>query len=150
MPHHVLIVEDHAVMSQILVAYLSNQSDFDICGTASTGEDALTQLPGDADIVLVDLSLPEMSGIDLIREVRTRWPALPCLVCSGHDEALYVGRALAAGVRGYVAKGNPAELSEGIRCVLGDDEFLSASLRERVEARNGTVPGKASDSKAAS
>ena len=135
MPHHVFIVEDHALMREIVEAYVTGQPALSVCGTASTGEEALGLLPCGADLVLVDISLPGMSGIDLIRTIRTRWPDLACLVCSGHDEAVYVERALAAGARGYVAKGNPAELADGLRCILSGIDYLSPSLRERVEAR---------------
>ena len=135
MPHHVFIVEDHTLMREIVETYVEEQPALSVCGTASTGEDALDLLPCGADLVLVDISLPGMSGIDLICTIRVRWPELPCLVCSGHDEAVYVERALAAGARGYVAKGNPAELTEGLQCILSGTDYLSPSLRERVEAR---------------
>lgn len=134
MPHHVFIVEDHSLMREMMSAYVSDLPDLSVCGTARTADEAIAQLTARADLALVDVALPGRSGIDLIGELQTLWPDLPCLVCSGHDEASYIKRALKAGARGYVAKGNPAELAEAIRCLLEGSVYLSASLRERVEA----------------
>jgi DNA-binding NarL/FixJ family response regulator len=133
MPHHVFIVEDHALMRDMVATFLGSLPDLHVCGSARTAEDALRQLPDSADLVLIDIALPGMSGIDLVPELRARRPDVTCLVCSGHDEASYVQRALDAGVHGYVAKGHPAELAEAIQCVLRGERYLSASLRERVE-----------------
>lgn len=140
MPYHVFIVEDHPLMRKMMTAYVSDLPDLCVCGTVRTAEEALHELPGHTNLVLVDIALPGMSGIDLVREVQARWPDLPCLVCSGHDEASYIERALAAGARGYVAKGNPAELADAIQCLLRGDLYLSASLRDRVEALSAGLP----------
>jgi DNA-binding NarL/FixJ family response regulator len=134
MPHHVFIVEDHPLMREMMSAYVSDLPGVHVCGTARTAEEALDRLTAQADLVLVDVALPGMNGIDLVGEIGARRPGLPCLVCSGHDEASYVRRALRAGARGYVEKGNPAELAEAIRCLLGGEAYLSVSLRARVEA----------------
>lgn len=134
MPYHVFIVEDHALMRDMMAQYIADLPDFSVYGTARTAEDALTDLPGSADLVLVDVSLPGMNGIELIGQLRTLHPDLPCLVCSGYNEAHYVEQALEAGARGYVAKGNPDELTDGLRCLRDGDTYLSPSLRERVEA----------------
>lgn len=134
MSHHLFIIEDHALMRDMIVAFVEALPDLRVCGTARTAEEALDKLPASAEIVLVDIALPGMSGLHLIPEIRRRWPGLKCLVCSGHDEVSYVERALDAGASGYVAKGNPAELTEAIQCLLRGAPYLSASLRERVEA----------------
>lgn len=127
-PYRVLLVEDHPLMREMMVEYVEALPDFHVCGSARTAEEALTALPGSADLVLVDISLPEMNGIDLIREISSRWPGLSCLVCSGHNEASYVERALDAGAKGYVAKGNPTELTDALRCLQRGEAYLSASL----------------------
>jgi DNA-binding NarL/FixJ family response regulator len=80
-------------------------------------------------MVLIDISLPQMSGTELIAVLRARWPALSCLILSGHKEASYVEQGLAAGAQGYILKGNTAELKEGIAAVLAGHRYLSASLR---------------------
>lgn len=121
-------------MRQMMQTFISDQPGFEVSGTVCTAEEALDALPDDADLVLVDISLPAMNGIDLIGQIQARWPELPCLVCSGHSEVTYVERALAAGARGYVAKGDPAELTEALQCMRRGEAYLSASLRERVAA----------------
>lgn len=137
MPYHAFIVEDHPLMRGMLADFVAALPDLHVSGTARSAEEALTLLPGSAELVLVDIALPGISGIELIQEVRARWPHLVCLACSGHDELSYVQRALAAGARGYVAKGDPVELSDAIERVLRGHSYVSAALRERVEADAG-------------
>jgi DNA-binding NarL/FixJ family response regulator len=139
MPHHVFIVEDHALMRDMIAAYVKSLPDLHVCGTCRTAEEALDELPASAQLVLVDVALPGMSGIDLIREICDRWPDLKCLVCSGHNEVSYVERALDAGAKGYVAKGDPTELADAIQCLIRGAPYLSVSLRERVEAASEGV-----------
>jgi DNA-binding NarL/FixJ family response regulator len=93
----------------------------------------------DPAVVLVDLSLPGRSGLDLLAEIRDRW-RLPCVVVSGHGERGHVGRAFAAGARGYVLKGRPHEVPAAIHQVLAGDIYLSELLRrglDREEAETG-------------
>ena len=97
---------------------------------AATAQEALAQIPTLAvDLIVVDLSLPDMDGIQLVGELRARQPDLRCLMLSGHQERNYVERALAAGACGYIAKGNPLELIEAIRRVLKGESYLSKTLR---------------------
>ena len=126
----VFVVEDHPLMQQTLTECISAMPDAEVSGSAATGEDALEQLlDAKADLALVDMSLPKMSGADLILRLQTQCPQLLCLVLSGHREPGYVERALAAGARGYVLKGNPYELAEAIRMVLRGQIYLSKPLR---------------------
>jgi DNA-binding NarL/FixJ family response regulator len=126
----IFLVEDHPLMREVVRDFLGAVPGFEICGESTTAEDALEQL-GDArpDLVIVDSSLPRMSGIDLVGEVRARWDGLPCLMLSGHGHEGYVQRAFDAGARGYVLKGDPAELPRAIREVLDGMEYLSPRLR---------------------
>lgn len=133
MPHHVFIVEDHPLMRNMVAAYIDDLPDLSVCDSVRSAEEALDRLPAAAEFVLVDISLPGMSGIELIREIRSRWPHLKCLVCSGHDEASYVDRSLEAGAHGYVAKGSPSELAAALGCLRQGETYLSASLREHIE-----------------
>lgn len=143
MPHHVFIVEDHPLMRTMLTKYVAELPDLTVCGSVRTAEEALDHLPGSAHVVLVDLSLPGMSGIELIRRIKDRWPHLGCLVCSGHDEASYVERSLSAGADGYVAKGSPSELAAALQCLRRGDTYLSASLHGQVEATKDASPDNA-------
>src|SRR5262249_59559824 len=87
-------------------------------------EDALAKLAEtQADLVLVDISLPGMSGLDFLREVRKRWPRLQSLVLTGHDEAAYMFPSFSLGAQGYLSKGNAARLREAIDCVLQGKKY---------------------------
>ncbi|MGH8144783.1 MAG: response regulator [Rhodanobacteraceae bacterium] len=103
-----------------------------VCGAAGSAETALRELPGlDVNVVLIDMSLPQMSGIKLIAALHTQFPEMRCLIMSGHNEPGYVQRALAAGARGYVLKGKPPEVQPAIEAVLAGERYLSPALREK-------------------
>ena len=133
MPVRVFIVEDHAVMRETLQDYLELQPDLEICGMAESAEAASEALEGATpDVVVVDLSLPGRSGLELVEEIQQRW-GTPCLILSGHGERTYVARALACGARGYVLKGNPRDLPVAIREVLEGEIHLSSTLRQKLD-----------------
>jgi DNA-binding NarL/FixJ family response regulator len=117
-------------MRDVVREYLESLPEFEVVGVASSGEEALERLgEGEAELVIVDNSLPGMSGIDLVAEVHQRWAELPCLMLSGHGQAAHVERALSAGALGYVLKGDPVELPEAILAVLHGSRYLSPQLR---------------------
>ena len=146
MGNSVFLVEDHPVMRQMLTVMLRRTPDLAFCGAAETAVEALEMLAETSpNVVLVDMSLPGMSGIELIEQLQSRFPDLPSLVVSGHDEAVHAETALRAGARGYVMKGNPPDIIEAIRHVLGGQVYLSDRARKRIAAarpdgqrRNGT------------
>jgi DNA-binding NarL/FixJ family response regulator len=126
----IYLVEDHPLMRATLADYLSMAADVDLVGTAATAEDALAALDRDQpDLLLVDVSLPGMSGLSLVETVGERWPELACMILSGHAQPSQVERALKAGARGYILKGNPYEIPDAIRHVLAGGTYLSESLR---------------------
>ncbi|MCE7985328.1 MAG: DNA-binding response regulator [Caldilinea sp. CFX5] len=130
MQANIYLVEDHPLMLRMTAEFINRMPDLQVCGTAATAQEALTDLPtATVDLVLVDVSLPDMDGIQLVSALRSQQPALRCLMLSGHQEQSYVQRALAVGARGYIAKGNPLELIDAIRRVLKGDIYLSAALR---------------------
>lgn len=115
------LVEDHDVMRQTLAAMLDGEEDLTVCGQAASGEEALALLPeAGAELVLIDISLPGMDGLALLREVQARWPALPCLILSGHAESVYGEQALAAGALAYVDKRNVREIVPAVRRALAE------------------------------
>lgn len=140
MPSRVFIVEDHPLVRQITSEFVGGLPDVEVCGAASSAEEALNGLPDDVDLLVVDVSLPGMSGIDLVAEVAARWPTLLCLMLSGHTEVGYVERALAAGARGYVMKGDTATLAESVRCVSDGGTYVSEAVRERLPGGKATPP----------
>jgi DNA-binding NarL/FixJ family response regulator len=127
---NIYIIEDHPLMQRMICEFLNRIPDLHVCGSASTAQEALNQLPMAAvDLALIDVSLPDMDGIHLVSELRAQQPTLRCLMLSGHQEQSYVQRALAVGACGYVAKGNPLELVNAIRHVLKGERYVSESLR---------------------
>jgi DNA-binding NarL/FixJ family response regulator len=133
MATRVYIVEDNVPLRQALVAYLNGVEDIETCGEAGSCEEAAAALPGVApSLILLDLSLPGRSGFDLLREVGEKW-RIPCVILSGHADRSHVGRAFAAGARGYLLKGGPQEVATAIRRVVAGEIYLSESLREALE-----------------
>lgn len=129
-PARIFVVEDHAYMKEMLREFLSLEEDMEVCDTADSGEDALQHLDEvSPDFVLVDLSLPGVSGLDFIATLRASRPELPCAILSGHGERRYAEQALAAGARGYVLKGDPDELPNAIRQMLRGERYISQALQ---------------------
>ena len=115
------LVEDHDAMRQTLAHMLDYEDDFTICGQAASGEEALSLLPeAGADLVLIDVSMPGMDGLTLLEHVRARWPALPCLILSGHAESVYGELARAAGALAYIDKRKVREIVPSIRQALAE------------------------------
>jgi DNA-binding NarL/FixJ family response regulator len=130
MPHRIYIIEDHPLVRQTLSDFVTLAGNLDVVGTADSAEAALEWFNGDLpDLVLVDVSLPGMTGLQLIERLHERWPELPCLMLSGHAQREHVDRAISAGARGYLLKGDPYELGPAIRDVLAGEIYLSEPLR---------------------
>ena len=130
----VLLVDDHPVVRKGLVQMIAHTDDLSVCGEAPTAEDAMTAIAErEPDIVILDISLPDMNGLDAVRRIKAEHPALPILVFSVHDEALYARRALQAGARGYVMKQEPGEcILMAIRKVLQGGYHLSDAVNTSI------------------
>ena len=127
----ILLVEDHAIFADALSRLLQERGRHEVVEVVGTAELAQERLPEVAvDLVLVDVSLPKMSGIDLVARIHERYPALPCLMLSGHTASQYVNRSLAAGARGYLLKEDIGGILEGIQQVLQGNVYVSKGLRE--------------------
>jgi DNA-binding NarL/FixJ family response regulator len=126
---NVLLVEDHGMMRDALVEFLAGFPSVRVAGAVATGDEALAHVSTrQPDLVLADVSLPGMSGIELVQEIGQRWPDLPCLMLSGHHASSYVQRSREAGARGYVLKGNPDELESAIDAVAKGGTYFGASV----------------------
>ena len=126
----ILMVEDHAPLARILTRFLFEKGDMEVKAVATTGKEALAQLSQlEVDIVLIDVSLPVMSGIDLVAILHEEYPALPCMMLSGHRRLSYVQRSLDAGARGYVTKDNVLAILEGVQMILQGEIYLSPDIR---------------------
>jgi DNA-binding NarL/FixJ family response regulator len=127
MSTNIYIVEDHELLKQTLQHFLNHLPDIHVCGTSGTAQEARVQLPtAGADIVLVNVSLPDMPGYTLVRELKTHYPHLACIMLASTEERFYVQQALAAGARGYIVKGDPDEYAEAIHQVMAGNIYLSS------------------------
>ena len=130
----VLIVDDHPLVREGLVARISAQADLEVCGQASDIDEALSLLRATAPhLMIVDLALKRANGLDLIRRV-TAWPSRPkILVVSAYDEALFAERVLRAGAQGYLNKQElQGSLIEALRALQRGELYLSAELTQRL------------------
>jgi DNA-binding NarL/FixJ family response regulator len=135
----ILIADDHAIVRMGLTQLLSGQSDFIVAGEAANGLEALKQIREQAfDVVLMDMSMPGRSGIELIKMVKAEKPKLAILVLSMHKEEQYAVRALKAGALGYLTKeGAPDQLVAAIRKVVGGGVYISTGVAERLALELG-------------
>jgi DNA-binding NarL/FixJ family response regulator len=135
----ILIVDDHPIVRLGIRQMLAAEPDLEVSGEADSA-DAARRSIGSArpDLVIVDLSLAEGTGLDLIRSLRESLPGLPVLVLSMHDEALFAERALRAGARGYIMKREAITgLVGAIRQVLAGRIYLSEGMAQAVLERLG-------------
>jgi DNA-binding NarL/FixJ family response regulator len=130
----VFIVDDHPVVRDGLSEMINRSGELAICGEAASAEEAIEKIEGAApDLAIVDLSLPGMSGMDLVRTLKEDYPALKILVLSMHDESIYAERAVRAGARGYIMKRQVArEVEAAIRAVLNGDLYLNPKLSKEI------------------
>ena len=130
----ILIVDDHPMMRRGLAQLINHQPDLVACGEADTAAQTLKRIAADKpNLVLVEISLPDRSGLELLSEIRARHPKLPVLVISMHDESLYAERVLRAGGRGYIMKREGGKmLMRAIRQVLGGRIYVSDKMTARI------------------
>ena len=145
----VLLVDDHPILRQGLAIVLNQQANLVVCGEAGNSTDALALSERlQPDLALIDLSLRQGDGIELIKDLRVRQPRLLTLVLSMHDEALYAERALRAGARGYVMKQEKTDrLLLAINRVLTGAIYVSDQVAAHAVARlaGGTQSAAAQD-----
>ena len=128
MTARILAIEDHPAMRDILVKFLALAPEFEVAAVVRTGEQALDALASVApQLLLVDVALPGMTGIEFVRRIRTAGDDTPCVMLSGHQDPSYVRQALDAGATAYVVKGNPDELVNAIRTVLRGDRYVTGA-----------------------
>ena len=146
--HAVLIVDDHPLLRDGLGKVLNQQVDFRVCGEAGDARSALAAIPKcRPDVVIVDLTMDDGNGLDLIKDIRAQHAALPVLVLSMHHENLYAERAVRAGAQGYVMKREPVGVVvDALRKVLHGHMALSENMVSRMLAtpQRGGQPQNAS------
>jgi DNA-binding NarL/FixJ family response regulator len=142
--HRIVIVDDHPIVRQGLAQLIDQEDDLHICGQAEDAHEAMRAIRElNPDLVIVDISLRTTSGIDLIKDIKTQFPALPVLTLSMHDEALYAERALRAGARGYIMKQEaPEEVVAAIRRVLAGTTYVSQGMAAKMVNKIVAGPGE--------
>ena len=121
-----LIVEDHEIFSDALIDLLGKDDKLQIAGVARSAEECLKKLEGiNVDLVLIDVSLPSIDGISLVKLIHDRFPNLLCLMISAYLSPEYVRDSLQAGALGYLIKDDPAAILEGIWSVVSGKKYIS-------------------------
>jgi len=130
----ILIIDDHEVVRRGVKQILEEHFLYVEVGEANTGAKGIAAVRREPwDLVIVDISLPDQSGMDLLREVRNTAPQLPLMVLSLHSEEQYAVSALRAGAMAYLTKNTaPDELAGAVKQVLSGRKYLTTSLRERI------------------
>jgi DNA-binding NarL/FixJ family response regulator len=126
----ILIVDDHPLFREGLRLMIERHAEWTVCGEASDAQEAMRAIPEQKpDLVIVDISLGNSSGIDLIKSIKGQYDDLPVLVLSMHDESLYAERAMRAKAMGYVMKHEPAKtVQAAIAKVLAGNLYLSEKM----------------------
>lgn len=132
--HRIVIVDDHPILRQGLTQLIQSEPGLQVVGEAEDAAGAMVVLDRlKPDLVLVDISLPGRSGIDLLQDLRVVYPNLPVLVLSMHDESLYAERVLRAGARGYIMKDEGGgHLVAAVRKVLAGEVYVSPKMQSRI------------------
>ena len=126
----VMLVDDHAVVRAGLRMMLESEEEFDICSEASTASEAILNTAQDKpDVILMDIGLPDMTGIDATREIKRAFPEIPVVALTIHEDEEYFFKMLDAGASGYVPKrAAPEELLSAIRAAYSGEVYLYPSL----------------------
>jgi two-component system invasion response regulator UvrY len=131
---NILIADDHAIVREGLKQILTESPSFHVSDEAASGQEVIEKIwENDYDVVILDISMPGRSGLEVLKQIRAVKPQIPVLILSMHPECQYAVRALKAGAAGYLTKESaPAELISAIEKVAGGNKFISTSLAEKI------------------
>lgn len=130
----ILIVDDHPIVRQGVALLINREPELSVCHEAETADQALACLQQCAhDLAIIDLSLGDMSGLELVKKLRAQFPDLPILVMSMHDETIYAERLLRAGARGYLMKQAATDtMLKAVRTILQGDLYVSPRMQAQM------------------
>lgn len=130
----IFIADDHRVVIEGLESMLSGEPDFELCGNAGTAAEILRQVPAiQPDVLLLDINLPDKSGLDVCKQLRVEQPAVKILALSMHNDESYISAMLSHGAQGYVLKNtDKAELCTAIRTLAGGKTYFSREVTETM------------------
>ncbi|HRJ11016.1 MAG TPA: response regulator transcription factor [Prosthecobacter sp.] len=143
----ILLVDDHPIMRHGLAQLIRGEDGLEVCGEAGSAREGLEAVARhQPDLVVIDLTLPDKNGLELLKDIQAMHPGTLCLVLSMHDENMYGERALRAGARGYIMKEAAADhLITAARKVLSGGIYVSEVIAGRMlEQVTGQRPGAAS------
>ena len=146
----VLIVDDHAVLRQALRLLLESHAEIDVLGDVSNGREAVAAVEQlEPDVVLMDVVMPGLNGLDATRQIRKRAPQTRVLILSGYEEEEQIIEALRAGANGYLVKESDiGELLLAIQAVARGNTYFSSSLSERGDGRDLLLRARSDEGKA--
>ena len=129
----VFIVDDHPVVRDGLITLIEHEQDFNVCGNADDAPEALKSISElKPDVVIVDIGLKSSDGIELTKSIKTRYPRMPVVVLSIHDESVYAERALHAGASGYLMKEAASnDIITAIRTVISGEIYVSDQMAKK-------------------
>ena len=142
----VVVVDDHAVVREGLKRIIAENNGMAVTGEAADGYEAMQVIKKEpCDVVLLDITMPNKSGLDVLKDLHAESPRLPVLVLSMHPEDQYAVRVLRAGAAGYITKESaPAKLVQAIRKVVRGGKYVSPTLAEKLVYDLGADRDKAS------
>jgi DNA-binding NarL/FixJ family response regulator len=131
----VFLVDDHPLVREWLTQLIQRENDMEVCGEAEDAPEAVAAIEQTRpDIVIADISLKKTHGLELVKDLQSRLPALPVLILSMHDESLYAERVLRAGARGYITKQEATKkILFAIRQVLSGQIYVSEAMATRTD-----------------
>jgi len=131
----ILLVDDHIVVRAGYRRFLEQEPDCQVIAEAASGEEAYQVLQTiEPDIVILDLSMPGQGGLSVLRRMKLRWPLLPVLVFSMHDNLPFVVQAMRAGANGYITKSSePESMVKAVRSVVSGMQTLSPDVAQKME-----------------
>jgi YesN/AraC family two-component response regulator len=137
----ILLVDDQALLCEVLKTWLEVEQDFEVVGIARNGEEGIEKVDAlRPDIVLIDIEMPGMNGLNATTIIKQRFPEVKVIVLSAHDDDAYVGKSVRAGAKGYILKNTTAEeLAAKIRAINNGSEALisnSNSSKEEIDLAN--------------
>lgn len=143
-PINVVLVDDHAIVRTGFRLLIENSNDIRVIAELDSGE-AINQkvLELKPDVIVMDLSMPGMGGLEAIRRIKAKNPAIKILVFTMHDSTAFVEQALEAGAKGYITKNNaPKVLLEVIRKIFGGGTYIDEKLADRLSMKENIGSGK--------
>jgi DNA-binding NarL/FixJ family response regulator len=149
----IILVDDHPLVRERLAEIINREADLHVCGEAEDRHEAIVLIADKRpDLAIVDLSLKDSDGLELIKDIRARWPKVRMLVVSMHDESLYAERVIRAGALGYITKQEATrKILLAVRRVLAGtiylNERVAAHIIGRLQARSGSVVAAAASAR---